>query len=49
VGELLAAERTKDGGVQAKIRVTVEVEGAERPACVVETLSRYYPERKEEA
>lgn len=49
VGELLAAERTKDGGVQTKIRVTVEVEGAERPACVVETLSRYYPEQKEGA
>jgi acyl dehydratase len=44
VGELIAAERTKDGGVQAKIRVTVEMEGSERPACVVETLSRYYPE-----
>ncbi len=42
--ELLEAERTKDGGVQAKVRVTVEVEGSERPACVVDTLSRYYPE-----
>ncbi|MDJ0785318.1 MAG: MaoC family dehydratase [Myxococcota bacterium] len=43
-GELVSAEATKDGGIQAKIRVTVEVEGSERPACVVETLSRYYPE-----
>jgi acyl dehydratase len=43
VGELIGAELTKDGGVQAKIRVTVEIEGSERPACVVETLSRYYP------
>jgi len=33
-GELIAAEKTKDGGVQATIRVTVEIEGAERPACV---------------
>ncbi|MCZ6822696.1 MAG: MaoC family dehydratase, partial [Deltaproteobacteria bacterium] len=32
------------GGVQATIRVTVEVEGQDRPACVVETISRYYPE-----
>ena len=31
-------------GVQATIRVTVEVEGQDRPACVVETISRYYPE-----
>jgi acyl dehydratase len=42
--ELLSAERTKDGGVQARVRVSVEVEGSERPACVVDTLSRYYPE-----
>jgi hypothetical protein len=25
-----------------KVRVTVEVEGGERPACVVDTLSRFY-------
>jgi len=43
-GELVEAERTKDGGVQAKVRVTVEIEGGERPACVVDTISRYYPE-----
>jgi acyl dehydratase len=42
--ELLAAEDTKDGAVQAKIRVTVEIEGADRPACVIDTISRYYPE-----
>ena len=41
-GELIAAEKTKDGGVQATIRVTVEIEGGERPACVVDTISRYY-------
>lgn len=41
-GELIAAEKTKDGGVQAIIRVTVEIEGAERPACVADTISRYY-------
>jgi acyl dehydratase len=43
--ELLEAERTKDGAVQAKIRVTVEIEGSERPACVADTISRYYPAR----
>jgi acyl dehydratase len=41
--ELVEAEDTKDGGVQAKIRVTVEVEGNDRPGCVVDTISRYYP------
>lgn len=42
--ELLAAEDTKDGAVQAKIRVTVEIEGGDRPACVIDTISRYYPD-----
>ncbi|MGH8504835.1 MAG: MaoC family dehydratase [Stenotrophobium sp.] len=41
-GEMIAAEKTKDGGVQATIRVTVEIEGSERPACVADTISRYY-------
>jgi len=41
VGELVRAERVGDG-VQATIRVTVEIEGGERPACVVDTISRYY-------
>jgi acyl dehydratase len=43
VGELLEAEAVKGGAVQAKVRVTVEIEGSERPACVVETISRYVP------
>ncbi len=29
------------GGVQAVIRITVEIEGSEKPAAVVETVSRY--------
>ena len=41
-GEVVAAERTKDGGVQAVIRVTVEIEGEGKPACVADTISRYY-------
>ena len=40
--ELVEAEDVK-GGVQATIRVTVEIEGSERPACVVDTISRYFP------
>jgi acyl dehydratase len=30
-------------GVQTLIRITVEIEGSERPACVVDSLSRWYP------
>ncbi len=40
--ELVEAEDVK-GGVQATIRVTVEIEGSQRPACVVDTISRYFP------
>lgn len=29
------------GGVQVIVRVTVEVEGSERPACVADTISRF--------
>ncbi len=42
-GELVEAEEMK-GGVQAVIRVTVEIEGSDKPACVVDTISRYFPE-----
>ncbi|WP_020649940.1 MaoC family dehydratase [Solimonas variicoloris] len=41
-GELIAAEKTKDGAVQATIRVTVEIEGQDKPACIADTISRYY-------
>ncbi|HWY25835.1 MAG TPA: MaoC family dehydratase [Nevskia sp.] len=41
-GELIAAEKTKDGGVQATMRVTVEIENESRPACVADIISRYY-------
>jgi acyl dehydratase len=40
--ELIKVEDVKDA-VQATIRVTVEIEGRDRPACVVDTISRYYP------
>jgi acyl dehydratase len=41
--ELIKAEDTKDGAVQATTRVTVEIEGSDRPGCVIDTISRYYP------
>lgn len=39
---LKGVEQTKDGGVQVTAVVTVEREGSEKPACVAESVSRYY-------
>lgn len=39
---VLAAVEPIEGGVQVKIAVTVELEGSERPAAAVETLTRLY-------
>jgi acyl dehydratase len=41
-GEIVKAEEVK-GGIQAITRVTVEIEGSDKPACVVDTISRYFP------
>ena len=41
-GEVVEVEEVK-GGIQAIIRVTVEIEGSDKPACVVDTISRYFP------
>ena len=30
-----------EGGAQATIRITIELEGASKPACVIESISRY--------
>jgi len=43
-GVLTTAEETQDGGIQAKVTVKIEIENRERPACVIETISRFYPE-----
>ncbi|MCP4300196.1 MAG: MaoC family dehydratase [Gammaproteobacteria bacterium] len=40
-GEVLSVEQ-KPGAVQATIRISVEVDGEERPACVADTISRFY-------
>ncbi|UTW12326.1 MaoC family dehydratase [Marinobacterium rhizophilum] len=39
-GEVIAVEQIKSA-IQATVRVTVEIEGSERPGCVVDTISRY--------
>jgi acyl dehydratase len=41
-GQVLAADAIQGGGVQVTIRVTVEIDGAERPGCVVDTISRLF-------
>ena len=41
-GEVLSAELIKGDGVQVTIRITVEIEGQEKPGCVVNTISRLY-------
>ena len=39
-GQVLSAEMIGES-VQFCVRISVEIEGAERPGCVVDTLSRY--------
>ena len=41
-GEIISAEAVK-GGVQVVVRVTIEIEGSDRPACVIDTISRFFP------
>jgi len=41
-GEIISAEEVK-GGVQVVVRVTIEIEGGDRPACVIDTISRFFP------
>jgi acyl dehydratase len=43
VGEIVSIEEIK-GAIQSVVRVTIEIEGSEKPACVVDTISRYFPE-----
>lgn len=44
VGEIVSVEEVK-GAIQSVVRVTVEIEGQDRPACVLDTISRYFPEQ----
>ncbi|TMU98156.1 MULTISPECIES: MaoC family dehydratase [unclassified Streptomyces] len=40
--ELLSAETLEGGAAQVVWRTTIEVEGADRPACVAESVSRHH-------
>lgn len=41
-GEVVAAEAIKGDGVQVTVRIAVEIEGQDKPGCVVDTISRLY-------
>lgn len=41
VGEIVDATDLGERMVQTKVRITVEIEGSDRPACVADTLQRY--------
>lgn len=41
-GEFIKIEEIKDG-VQSVLRVTIEIKDVDKPALVVDTISRYYP------
>ena len=40
--ELLNVEEVKNNGLQLVNKVTIEIEGVDKPACVAETVSRLY-------
>ena len=43
VSEIVAVEEVK-GAIQSVVRITIEIEGSEKPALVADTISRYFPE-----
>lgn len=43
-GEIVHVEEIK-GAIQSTVRITIELEGSDKPACTVDTISRYYPEK----
>lgn len=42
-GEIVAVEEVKSA-IQTVVRVIVEIEGSDRPALSIDTISRYYPD-----
>ena len=42
-GELISVENVAGGAVQSIMRITVEVEGNAKPACIAEAISLWYP------
>jgi hypothetical protein len=42
-GEILKIDEVRKGAIQSTIRITVDIEGYQEPARVVDTISRYFP------
>jgi acyl dehydratase len=42
-GEIVKVKELKAGAIQSVVRITVEIEGSEKPACVVDCINRYFP------
>jgi acyl dehydratase len=42
-GSILKVEEMKAAAIQSVVRMTIEIEGKDKPACVLDTISRYYP------
>ena len=40
-GEIIKVDEAK-GGIRSIVRVTIEIEGEQRPGCVIDTISLYY-------
>lgn len=43
-GEIIKVETVRHGAVQSTVRITVHIKGSDKPACLVDTISRYIPE-----
>lgn len=43
-GSIVSSEEVKQSAVQVVLGITVELEGSDKPACVLEKISRYFPE-----
>jgi acyl dehydratase len=48
-GEIVKVEEVRNGAIQSVVRIAVEIEGpsgqpTDKPACIVNTISRYIPE-----
>ena len=41
--EMMEVTDVKGGGIQTKVLITIEIEGGDKPACVIESISRWIP------
>ena len=41
--EMMEVTDVKGGGIQTKVLITIEIEGSEKPACAIESISRWIP------